>query len=202
LDQVAVFLSFCWHPRESSTFGFRSGIPAARPDFRRHLSLSREQPLLKPVKLESNGVIVMWRLGTALLALILSGGLALAQGGGSSGGSGGSGSSGGAAGSASSGAGTSNSAAQGAGRSGTGNSATPGAQTNGPNNSAGPVPGLSTPSASDNATVGRAPGVNPGNPQDARRRGNPSDRNLRGAQNPQDMKPLDNGVPQIIKPER
>jgi hypothetical protein len=63
------------------------------------------------------------------------------------------------------------------------------------------VPGLSTTQPSDNLTVGRAPGVNPGNPQDASRRGNPSDRSLRGAQNPQDMKAFDNGTPQIIKPE-
>jgi hypothetical protein len=51
-------------------------------------------------------------------------------------------------------------------------------------------------------TVGRAPGVNPANPQDASRRSNPSDRTLRGAQNPQDMKAFDNGTPQIIVPER
>jgi len=46
------------------------------------------------------------------------------------------------------------------------------------------------------------PGVNPANPQDASRRGNPSDRTLPGAKNPQDMKAFDTGVPQIIAPER
>jgi hypothetical protein len=61
---------------------------------------------------------------------------------------------------------------------------------------------LNAPSASDSATVGRGPGVNPGNPQDATRRGNPSDRSLTGARNPQDMKAFDNGVPQIIAPEK
>jgi len=80
-------------------------------------------------------------------------------------------------------------------------SAVPGSQVNGPNNSGGPVPGLSTTQPSDDLTVGRAPGVNPANPQDASRRANPSDRSLTGARNPQDMKAFDNGVPQIIKPE-
>jgi hypothetical protein len=64
------------------------------------------------------------------------------------------------------------------------------------------VPGLATPGANDSATVGRAPGVNPANPQDALGRSNPSDRTSRGAMNPQDMKPLNNGVPQIIAPEK
>ena len=85
--------------------------------------------------------------------------------------------------------------------SGTGSSSAPGAQVNGPNNTGGPVPGLATPSATDSSTVGRAPGVNPSNPQDATRRGNPSDRTLRGAQNPQDMT-TDPGAPKISKPER
>ena len=78
----------------------------------------------------------------------------------------------------------------------------PGSTVNGPNNTGGPVPGLSTTQPSDGLTVGRAPGVNPGNPQDASRRGNPSDRTLPGAQNPQDMKAFDNGMPQIITPEK
>jgi hypothetical protein len=78
----------------------------------------------------------------------------------------------------------------------------PGSTVNGPNNSGGPVPGLSTTQPSDDLTVGRAPGVNPANPQDASRRGNPSDRTLPGARNPQDMKAFDNGTPQIIAPER
>ena len=46
--------------------------------------------------------------------------------------------------------------------SGAGSSATPGSEVNGPNNTGGPVPGLSTTQPSDNLTVGRAPGVNPG----------------------------------------
>ena len=61
---------------------------------------------------------------------------------------------------------------------------------------------ISTPSATDRSTTGRAPGVNPANPQDARQRSNPSDRTLPGAANPQDMKPHDSGTPQIIAPER
>jgi hypothetical protein len=87
-------------------------------------------------------------------------------------------------------------------QSGAGTSATPGSAVNGPNNTGGPVPGLSTTQPSDDLTVGRAPGVNPANPQDASRRGNPADMTLPGAENPQDMKAFDNGVPQIIKPER
>jgi hypothetical protein len=162
--------------------------------------------------------MAMKRLGSTFAILMLSGGLALAQGGGGGGGGGSSGggsagSGGGAAGSSSSG----NSAAQSAAPSpstgatgsnaaaqqqnGAGTSTTPGGPVNGPNNTGGPVPGLATPSASPDLTVGRAPGVNPANPQDATRRGNPSDRTLPGARNPQDMKAFDNGVPQIIRPE-
>jgi hypothetical protein len=152
----------------------------------------------------------MKRLCATVAILALSGGLALAQGGGGGGGggSGGSaGSGGGAAGSSSSGSAAStggtgsNAASQQQGQSGAGSSAVPGSQVNGPNNSGGPVPGLSTTQPSDNLTVGRAPGVNPANPQDASRRANPSDRSLTGARNPQDMKAFDNGTPQIIKPE-
>jgi hypothetical protein len=53
-------------------------------------------------------------------------------------------------------------------------------------------------------TVGRAPGVNPANPQHATRRGNPSDPTLPGARNPQDMIKafIDQGTPQIIAPEK
>ena len=149
----------------------------------------------------------MKRLCTTVAILTLSSSLALAQGGGSSS------SGGGAAGSSSSGnaaaqsaapspsAGTTGSNAAAQQQSGAGTSATPGAAVNGPNNSGGPVPGLATPSAAPDLTVGRAPGVNPANPQDASRRGNPSDRTSPGARNPQDMKAFDNGVPQIIKPE-
>ena len=149
----------------------------------------------------------MKRLYTTVAILTLSGGLALAQSGGGS-------SSGGAAGSSSSGnaaaqsaapspsAGTTGSNAAAQQQSGAGTSTTPGGTVNGPNNSGGPVPGLAAPSAAPDLTVGRGPGVNPANPQDASRRGNPSDRTLPGARNPQDMKAFDNGVPQIIKPER
>jgi hypothetical protein len=74
---------------------------------------------------------------------------------------------------------------------------------NGPNNTGGPVPGLSTTQPSDASTVGRAPGVNPSNPQDATGRSNPSDRTLSGASNPQDMKGFQGtGVPQIMAPEK
>ena len=153
----------------------------------------------------------MKRLCATAAILALSGGFALAQGGG--GGSAGSG--GGAAGSSSSGnaaaqraapspttgATGSNATAQQQQQSGAGSSATPGSTINGPNNTGGPAPGLSTGQPSDNLTVGRAPGVNPANPQDASRRGNPSDRTLPGARNPQDMKAFDTGTPQIIKPE-
>lgn len=143
----------------------------------------------------------MKRLCATAAILALSGGLALAQssGGGSSGGASGSSS---GAGSASSGSTGSNAASQSAQPNGAGSSATPGSQVNGPNNAGGPAPGLSTVQPSDTATVGRAPGVNPANPQDATRRGNPSDRTLPGAKNPQDMKAFDNGVPQIITPEK
>jgi hypothetical protein len=143
----------------------------------------------------------MKRTCSALAIVLLSSAVALAQGGGG-GGSGGS--SGGSAGGSGGGAASSGSTSSGttSTQSGTGNSTTPGGVTTGPNNTGGPVPGLSTPSASDSATTGRAPGVNPANPQDARRRGNPSDRTLPGAQNPQDMRGFDSGTPQIIAPER
>ncbi|MSP44852.1 MAG: hypothetical protein EXQ83_03060 [Xanthobacteraceae bacterium] len=104
----------------------------------------------------------MKRLCATVAILALSGGLALAQ-------SGGGGSSGGSAGGST-------------GGTGAGSSSTPGSTVNGPNNTGGPVPGLSTTQPSDDLTVGRAPGVNPANPQD--------------------MKAFDNGVPQIIVPER
>ncbi len=144
----------------------------------------------------------MRRLGATVAILVLSSGLALAQGGGSGGGSSG-GSAGGAAGGGAGAASTgSNAASQSAQPSGAGSSATPGSQVNGPNNTGGPVPGLSTTQPSDSATVGRAPGVNPANPQDASRRGNPSDRTLPGASNPQDMRAFESGTPQIIAPEK
>ena len=140
----------------------------------------------------------MKRLCATVAILALSGGLALAQ---SGGGGGVGGSSGGGSTGAGNTGGTSSGTATGT-PSGTGSSNAPGSATRGPNNTGGPVPGLSTPSASDDLTVGRAPGVNPANPQDASRRANPSDRTLPGARNPQDMKAFDHGVPQIIVPEK
>jgi hypothetical protein len=145
----------------------------------------------------------MQRFGAILTVLILTGGTALAQSSGSTGG-GTSGAASGSTGGISTGA---PSGAPGTGpnietRSGSGASSTPGAAVNAPNNAGGPVPGLSTPSPADNATVGRAPGVNPANPQDATRRSNPSDRTLPGASNPQDMKVDSTGTPVIIAPER
>src|SRR5215203_1930599 len=148
------------------------------------------------------------RLCSTAAFLGLSIGIALAQGGGGGGsGSGGSsagGTSGGStgAGAASSGLTGSNATSQGAQPSGAGSSSTPGSQVSGPNNTGGTVPALSTVQPSDNLTVGRAPGVNPANPQDASRRSNPSDRSVPGARNPQDMKSFDTGTPQIIAPER
>ena len=124
----------------------------------------------------------MKRLYASVAILALSGGLALAQ-------------------SATPSAGTtgSNATAQ---QSGAGTPATPGAAVSNPNSTGTPAPGLATPSTTNDLTVGRGPGVNPGNAQDATRRGNPSDRTLRGSSNPQDMKAFDEGIPQIIKPER
>jgi hypothetical protein len=149
----------------------------------------------------------MKRLAAIATILALSTTLLFAHGGGGSGG----GSSGGSAGSSGGGSsggsaagnstGTTSSMGTGS-QSGAGTSATPGAITNGPNNAGGPVPSLSTPSPSDTTTSGRDPGVNPANPQDASRRGNPWDRSLTGARNPQDMKAFDNGTPQIIVPEK
>ena len=143
----------------------------------------------------------MEQLRASVAILVLSGGLVFAEGG-AGGGSGGS--SGGTSGGTSStgSASTATTGTNAASQSGAGSSALPGSQVNGPNNTGGPAPGLSTTQPSDNLTVGRAPGVNPANPQDASRRTNPSDRTLPGARNPQDMKAFDTGTPQIIAPER
>jgi|SRR5215203_2436892 len=129
--------------------------------------------------------MAMKRFCASVAILALSGGLALAQ----------SGSAGGTSSSATPSAGTAgaNAASQ-SQPGGAGSSAVP---VNGL-----PAPGLSTTQPSDSLTVGRAPGVNPANPQDASRRGNPSDRTLTGARNSQDMKAFDSGTPQIITPER
>jgi hypothetical protein len=146
---------------------------------------------------------IMRRISTILGIVLLSGGTALAQSGGGAGG-GTSGAAGSSSGSISTGApsGAPGTSANIQNQTGTGSSSTPGNAVQGPNNTGGPVPGLAAPSPSDSATVGRAPGVNPGNPQDATRRSNPSDRTLPGASNPQDMRPFDSGTPQIIAPER
>ena len=136
----------------------------------------------------------MQRLGTTLAVLILSGGLAFAQSGGGAGGGGGA--AGGSAPPRAPPAPTPRARAERLG------SSAPGSPVNGPNNTGGPVPGLSTPSPADSSTVGRAPGVNPMNSQDATRRGNPSDRTLPAARNPQDMKLDNTGTPQIVAPER
>ena len=116
----------------------------------------------------------MKRLCATVAILALSGGLALAQGGGAGGGGGGA-----AGGSAGAGRPARHQQLQPVQRraerrtpSGAGSSAVPGSTVNGPNNTGGPAPGLSTTQPSDNLTVGRAPGVNPANPQDASRRGN------------------------------
>lgn len=146
----------------------------------------------------------MKRLCATIAIVALSGGLALAQGGGSGGGSSSSaGASGGTGGSPSAGTTGTNAASQNPSPSGAGSSAAPGSTVYGPNNAGGPVPGLSTGQPSDNLTVGRAPGVNPANPQDASRRANPSDRSTTGARNPQDMQGFEGtGTPRIIAPER
>ena len=148
----------------------------------------------------------MKRLCTTVAILTLSGGLALAQSGG------------GAAAAAQRGSSSSGAAASRAARrshrrhhrqqraaqqqSGAGTSTTPGGTSTARTTAAARCRDWRRPSARRDLTVGRGPGVNPANPQDASRRGNPSDRTLPGARNPQDMKAFDNGVPQIIKPER
>ena len=65
------------------------------------------------------------------------------------------------------------------------------AQSNNPYSTT--TPGAVTPAPSNSATTGRAPGVNPANPQDMTRRSNPQDMTLPGARNPQDMR--DPGTP-------
>jgi hypothetical protein len=93
----------------------------------------------------------MKRLSTAAAILLLSGGLALAQGVG-------------------------------------GATAPIGSGTTGPTNPARPAgPGI-TPVPPGGATVGQAPGADPGNPQDLTNRGNPQDLTKPGASNPQDLK--------------
>jgi hypothetical protein len=65
------------------------------------------------------------------------------------------------------------------------------------------VPRLSTGQPSANLTGGRAPGVNPANPQHAARRGNPSESHAaRREESPKLKAFLDQGTPQIIAPEK
>ena len=131
----------------------------------------------------------MLRLCAILSLVIISATVASAQSSGGGGASGGASGSGGAT-TGATGTGGANSTSP----SGAATSNTPG----GPNM----TPGISTPSLSDDTTVGRAPGINPSNPQDATRRGNSSDRSLPGARNPQDLKRDGTGTPVIITPER
>ena len=92
------------------------------------------------------------------------------------------------------------------GSSGTTGASTTGRPTTSPGGSHAPgapavTPGPVAPSPADSATVGRAPGVNPSNPQDLNGRSNPQDINQPGASNSQDMLPR-KGTPQIAVPER
>jgi hypothetical protein len=93
----------------------------------------------------------MKRLCATMAVLLLSGGLAAAQGVGGGAGAGGAG-------------GTAGSGAGGA-----------------------TIPS-GTPSPSNGATVGQAPGTNPSNLQDQTNRGNPQDLSKPGGSNPQDLK--------------
>ena len=93
----------------------------------------------------------MKRLSTAVTILILSGGLALAQGVGTA-------------------------------------TAPLGSATTGPTNPGGTTPPGITPAPPAGATVGQAPGQNPGNAQDLTNRSNPQDLTRPGAGNPQDLK--------------
>ena len=132
----------------------------------------------------------MKRLCATAAALVMMGGLALAQ---SSGGS--SGPSGGTAGSGAgaSGAGTSGSIGAAPGSTNT----SPGSFNSTPNTAV--TPGVTAPSPSDGATTGRGPGVNPSNPQDLVGRSNPQDLTTPRAMNPQDG---GGSVPRIMTPER
>jgi hypothetical protein len=92
------------------------------------------------------------------------------------------------------------------GSSGTTGSSTTGRSTTSPGGSLAPgapavTPGPVAPSPADGATVGRAPGVNPSNPQDLSGRSNPQDLSQPGGSNSQDMLPRQ-GTPQIAVPER
>jgi len=57
--------------------------------------------------------------------------------------------------------------------------------------------------APSDGTVGRAPGINPSNPQDLNNRSNPQDLTRPRGSNPQDLLPgAAPGVPNIAVPER
>jgi hypothetical protein len=102
----------------------------------------------------------MKRMFSTMAILLLSGGLALAQGAGGTGGSGGTGA-GGAAG---------------------GGALSPGSGMGGPTNPGGTL------APSSGATVGQALGTNPGNSHDLMNRSNPQDLTKPGGSNPQDLK--------------
>ena len=59
------------------------------------------------------------------------------------------------------------------------------------------TPGVTAPSPADSATVGRAPGVNPGNSQDLTHRSNPQDLTQQGGSNSQDSRPI---TPNVVVP--
>jgi hypothetical protein len=63
-----------------------------------------------------------------------------------------------------------------------------GSATTGPTNPGGTTPPGITPAPSAGATVGQAPGANPGNAQDLTNRSNPQDLTKPGGSNPQDLK--------------
>jgi hypothetical protein len=109
----------------------------------------------------------MKRVGATIAILLLSGGLALAQGAGGGGAGGGGGTRGGVGGGAG-GPGLST----GSGTSGT-------VSPTSPNGAAVPP---------TNGTIGQAPGANPSNSQDLRNQNNPQDMTKPGASNPQDLK--------------
>jgi hypothetical protein len=106
----------------------------------------------------------MKRVGAIIAILLLSSGLALAQGAGGGGAGGGGGTGGGVGG--------------GAGGSGLSTGSGTVSPTN-PNGAAVPP---------TNGTVGQAPGANPSNSQDLRNQNNPQDMTKPGASNPQDLK--------------
>jgi hypothetical protein len=63
-----------------------------------------------------------------------------------------------------------------------------GSATTGPTNPGGPAPAGITPAPPAGATVGQAPGANPGNAQDLTNRSNRQDLTKPGTGNPEDLK--------------